>query len=86
MARPSKISTLTERGQVSIPSHLRSELSLRPGQKLRWKRVDDHVLQVEVLRETEPMDARAMIGFARTFRDDLLPTAEWMKILREGED
>jgi hypothetical protein len=29
--------------------------------------------------------AMASLGFAHTFRSDLLTTAEWMAILREGE-
>lgn len=78
------ISTLTERGQVSIPAELRRELDLHQGQRLLWERVGEGELRVRVLRDAEPVGAEAMRGFARRFRRPRR-TAEWMADLREGE-
>lgn len=79
------VTTVTERGQISIPARLRDELSLGQGQKLRWEKVSDHELRVVVL-EDQPAGARAMLGFARRLHRKPRRTADWMKELREGED
>ena len=77
------VTVLTERGQVSLPSVIRRQLKLRPGQPLRWSRVSDHEIRVMVPgRES----GRSMRGWMRRY----LPagpvrTADWLKILREGE-
>lgn len=79
------ITTVTDRGQVSIPAHLRKELELGKGQQLRWEKVGEHELRIVILEAPQPRGARAMRGFARTFRDETRPTAEWMAELRAGE-
>lgn len=84
MPMPSKISVVTERGQVSIPSQLRKELSLAKGQRLLWEKVGEQEMRVTVLPETEPRGALAMLGFAKKFRPSRR-TRDWMKELREGE-
>jgi bifunctional DNA-binding transcriptional regulator/antitoxin component of YhaV-PrlF toxin-antitoxin module len=84
MPNPSRISVVTERGQVSIPSQLRRDLALEKGRKLLWEQVGDCELRVVVLAETEPAGARAMLGFAKRFRA-ARPTEAWMAELREGE-
>lgn len=84
MPAPSRISVVTERGQVSIPSRLRQELSLTKGQRLLWERTGEHEIRVTVLTEPEPRGAVAMLGFAKRFRK-ARRTQEWMKELREGE-
>ena len=82
-ARP-RISKIGEGGQVSIPVELRQELSLEEGRLLRWEKVNEHELRIEVLPEPERRGAMAMLGFARRFRAPRR-TADWMKELREGE-
>ncbi len=84
MPAPSKISVVTDRGQVSIPSHLRKELSLAKGQRLLWEKAGDHEIRVTVLPVPEPQGAVAMLGFAKRFRKTR-PTKGWMTELREGE-
>ena len=84
MAMPSKISVVTERGQVSIPSQLRKELSLEKGQRLLWEQTAEHEIRVTVLPETKPRGALAMLGFAKRFRQ-ARRTRDWMAELREGE-
>jgi AbrB family looped-hinge helix DNA binding protein len=84
MPAPSKISVITERGQVSIPSRLRKELSLAKGQRLLWEKTGDHEIRVTVLPEPEPQGAVAMLGFAKRFRP-VRRTKDWMAELRDGE-
>jgi len=79
------VTVVTDRGQVSIPAHLRRELSLEKGRRLVWEKVGDRELRVVVLDEPAPRGARAMLGFARRFRE-VRRTADWMKELREGEE
>jgi len=84
MPAPSKISVVTDRGQVSIPAHLRKELSLASGQRLLWEKAGDHEIRVTILPDPEPQGAIAMLGFAKRFRKTRR-TQEWMAELREGE-
>lgn len=84
MPAASKISIVTERGQVSIPANLRKELSLSKGQRLLWEKVGDHEIRVTVLPEPEPGGAVAMLGFAKRFRSSRR-TQDWLTELREGE-
>jgi bifunctional DNA-binding transcriptional regulator/antitoxin component of YhaV-PrlF toxin-antitoxin module len=84
MPVPSKISIVTERGQVSIPANLRKELSLSKGQRLLWEIVGDREIRVTVLPEPEPRGAVAMLGFAKQFRSSRR-TQDWLTELREGE-
>ena len=85
MPAPTEITVVTERGQTSIPAHLRQELSLTRGQRLLWEKVNERELKVVILEPSAPRGARAMLGFARRFRTPR-STAEWMAELREGED
>lgn len=84
MPRPSTISIVTERGQVSIPANLRKELSLEKGQRLLWERTGEREIRVTVLPEAKPKGAVAMLGYARRFRSTRR-TEDWMAELREGE-
>lgn len=84
MPAPSKISVITDRGQVSIPARLRKELSLVKGQRLLWEKSGEHEIRVTVLPEPEPQGAMAMLGFAKKFRKTRR-TQDWMEELREGE-
>jgi len=81
------VTTLTDRGQVSMPAALRKELALMPGHKLLWQKVSDHECRVKVIKpHAKPKGARAMLGFARRFRPRLVRTThQWMTELRAGE-
>ena len=79
------ISIVTERGQVSIPAHLRKELGLEKGRRLLWEKSGEQEIRVVVLPAAEPRGAMAMLGFARRFRPTR-KSQDWMKELREGED
>jgi len=78
--------TITESGQISIPAELRREMKLEPGQIVTWERVSatECRLFIQRRRPVKP-DPIAAIGFAQ--RHGLVEdkTADWMKILREGD-
>ena len=79
------VTTLTERGQISIPADFRAELGLHPGDKLLWSANGDRTLLLTTVEIPKRKGAMAMLGYAKTFRETM-STAEWMKILREGEE
>lgn len=84
MPKASNVSVVTERGQVSIPANLREELRIEKGQKLLWEKAGEHEIRVQVLPETGPRGALAMLGFAKRL-GPVRSTQEWMDELREGE-
>lgn len=78
-------STLTERGQISIPSALRKAMKLRPGQSFRWHRISDREMRVSM--ETPPAPGPlAVLGYAKKLRSGpARRTASWMAEFRAGE-
>ena len=80
----SKVTTLTERGQVSVPAAVRKHLRLSPGTRLRWEELSEGECLVTVERAGPGAGARAMLGYAAEFRKPRR-TAEWMRELRDGE-
>ncbi len=78
-------STLTERGQVSLPASLRKAMGLKTGQRLRWQRVSSHEVRVTV-EAAIPAGPLAALGLGPKLRGTAArTTAGWMKELREGE-
>jgi AbrB family looped-hinge helix DNA binding protein len=80
------MTTLTERGRVSIPASLRKQLHLKPGQPLMWKKVSDDECRLCIVRQHKGRGVASMRGFMKRFqKDSALPqtTANWMKLLRE---
>jgi AbrB family looped-hinge helix DNA binding protein len=75
---------VTERGQTSIPAHLRKEMGLGKGKRLLWEKLSDDEIRIRIRPPTEP-DPVAMLGFARRFRHTRR-TADWMSELRAGEE
>jgi bifunctional DNA-binding transcriptional regulator/antitoxin component of YhaV-PrlF toxin-antitoxin module len=80
----SLVTTLTERGQASLPASLRRELGLKPGQRLRWQKLSSCEVRMLVESEQPAAGPKAMLGFAKTFRNSRR-TADWMRDLRAGE-
>ncbi|MBQ7188117.1 MAG: AbrB/MazE/SpoVT family DNA-binding domain-containing protein [Kiritimatiellae bacterium] len=77
---------VTERGQVSIPASIRESMRMTPGTALLWTRGEDGcTCVVTIVRKPQRKGAKAMLGYASTFRKPRT-TAEWMKELREGEE
>jgi AbrB family looped-hinge helix DNA binding protein len=80
------LTTLTERGQVSMPAALRKQLHLQPGQPLMWEKVSDDECRVIVVRKRKITGAKSMRGFMKRFHADMpATTSGWMDMLREGE-
>ena len=79
--------TLTDRGQTSVPAAIRRKAKLAPGQALLWEFISDHELRVVIPENVKtPPSAVAMIGYARRLNPGLpATTARMMEILRAGE-
>lgn len=78
-------STLTERGQVSVPAGLRKKMRLAPGQRLRWEQISDREIRISI-PPAIPAGPEAALGFVH--RQSPRPakrTAAWMREIREGE-
>ena len=79
--------TLTERGQVSIPAELRRDMHLIPGQTLIWQKISPTECRVIVPPKAKVKpDPVAALGFAKEHGLETMPTDDWMKMLREGEE
>jgi AbrB family looped-hinge helix DNA binding protein len=79
------LSTLTERGQISVPASLRKAMNLRPGQRLKFEPISNNEFRVFTLNNT-PAGPVAMLGYARKLRaGPSRRTDDWMRELREGE-
>lgn len=84
-----ELTTLTERGQVSVPASIRREMKLEPGQELIWRRLSEDEVRVQVLRRKKPRGAASVIGCGKELHQERgwpTRTDEWMKVLREGEE
>ncbi|MDT8388894.1 MAG: AbrB/MazE/SpoVT family DNA-binding domain-containing protein [Lentisphaeria bacterium] len=77
--------TVTDRGQISIPAKIRKDLRLKPGARLIWREVSDHECLVTVQDESDSSGAVAMLGFSKQFRETRR-TDTWMAELREGDE
>lgn len=72
--------TITGRGQTAIPVSVQDAIGARPGCMLRWEVRKSGTCVVSVVGEGKPQGARAMLGFAKTFRKTR-STAEWVREL-----
>jgi bifunctional DNA-binding transcriptional regulator/antitoxin component of YhaV-PrlF toxin-antitoxin module len=79
------ITSLTERGQVSVPADIRRAAHLRAGQALRWEMVSEEEFRVYVTPAKAPQGIFAALGFAKAWNPSNRSTAEIMKELRSGE-
>ena len=77
-------STLTERGQISVPAALRKAMRMHTGQQFRWERITDREIRI-VLEAEVPTGPRSVLGYARKLRPAARSTAEWMRELREPD-
>ncbi len=78
------VTTVTERGQVSIPAGIREQLHIQPGQRLVWEPVSETECRVRLRPALPAAGAVAMLGYAKRFRK-ARPTREWIADLREGD-
>ena len=77
--------TVTERGQVSVPAEIRKRLKLVPGTRLRWVPLSAGECKIVIDHEQAGPGAKSMLGYAAQFRETR-PTSQWMRELREGEE
>ena len=70
------ISTLTQKGQVSIPKSIRDYFNLKPFDKVHFAVKDNKIIAEPVL------DTRAMRGFIKT--NKVLSKADMKKVIREA--
>ncbi|OGA37866.1 MAG: hypothetical protein A3G26_07600 [Betaproteobacteria bacterium RIFCSPLOWO2_12_FULL_65_110] len=82
-------STLTTKGQVTIPKRLRDYLGLSPGDKVRFEYTDDGAVRIVAPREAGQVKARKASPFSalRGTRKTGMSTDEIMNLLRGyGDD
>ena len=78
-------SSLTERGQVSVPAALRKAMNLRTGERFRWERISDQELRVSIALKPS-QGPLSVLGYARKLRKGPpRRTAAWMAELRGSE-
>ena len=78
------VTTVTERGQVSIPAQIREQLHIQPGQRLVWEQVSDTECRVRLRPALVAPGAVATLGYAKRFRK-ARRTSEWIDELRKGD-
>jgi bifunctional DNA-binding transcriptional regulator/antitoxin component of YhaV-PrlF toxin-antitoxin module len=77
--------TVTDRGQTTIPARLRHQHHVEAGTQLVWDPIGPDEFRVRIERKPgRTPDPLAMLGYARNFRE-VRATADWMRDLREGE-
>jgi bifunctional DNA-binding transcriptional regulator/antitoxin component of YhaV-PrlF toxin-antitoxin module len=80
------ITTLTVRGQTSVPAKFRRAANLKPGQKLRWEQISDTTFRVAVEGAADAPGPLGVLGWARRFHAGTPPTTdEVMREAREGD-
>ncbi len=80
------LSTLTERGQLSMPASLRRKARLKAGQKLIWRWISDREFKVTVQPLTTAPGPMAALGFARKFsKSKGLSSDAALKEIRAGD-
>ena len=81
-----RITTLTERGQTSIPASIRRIAKLKPGHKLVWESISDTEFRITLLSPEEVPGPMQMLGYARRFHpNEKRTTDEVMAELRAGD-
>ena len=79
--------TITERGQVSIPAELRRDMHLTPGQTILWEKVSATecrlVIEPRAVIKPDPIGA---LNFAKEHGLPERPSDEALAELREGEE
>jgi bifunctional DNA-binding transcriptional regulator/antitoxin component of YhaV-PrlF toxin-antitoxin module len=79
------VTKLTERGQVSMPSFIRKKMGLLPGRKIIWKYISENEIRL-LVGERKPKQKGAMRGAMKNYLSgEPSTTADWMRVLREGE-
>ncbi len=79
--------TLTERGQTSIPMIIRKKLGLRPGQKMHWEIRGPNECRLLIDSAPEKPNIAKAIGFLRKINPQQPRSTDTiLRELREGEE
>ncbi|MDD2601137.1 MAG: AbrB/MazE/SpoVT family DNA-binding domain-containing protein [Kiritimatiellae bacterium] len=78
------VTTVTERGQISIPAEIRRRMNLTSGQCILREMASPTKCRIRPQTTRQPVGAKAMLGYAANFCATK-HTDEWMKELRQGE-
>ena len=80
--RDNLVTTLTARGQTTVPAKLRKAGKLKSGQRLHWRQLSpfEFLVSVEGLQETP--SAMAALGYARKFKHGYRSTREALGEIR----
>ena len=82
-----RITTVTARGQVSVPASLRRSAGLKPGRRLRWEQTSEFEFRVTVAPAEDAPGPLGVLGYALKFRGGRpVSSDEILRELREGED
>jgi len=80
------LSTITDRGQISIPASIRKAVKLKTGQVLQWEVLSPSEIRVSLPHQVKAGGPFAALGYALRFSAKKnLSTDKIMKELREGE-
>jgi len=80
------ITTVTVRGQTSVPARLRKKIGLSSGKRLHWYSVSDREFRVVVETLEQAPGPLAALGWAVRYHSSGVPGSdETMRELREGE-
>lgn len=86
MRQKTELTMVTERGQTSIPSHLRKAARVGKGDRLSWEKVSETEFRVRVVRKPKRRgDPEAMIGFALRHGLPGGRTDDYIREMRAGE-
>lgn len=81
------IATITERGQVSVPSRIRKLANLKPGVILKWEMLSSKEFRVTVSEKPTAQGPYAVLGWIkRSNPDETRSTDEIMRELRAGDE
>ena len=81
------VTTVSKRGQTSVPSFLRRSAGLSSGKRLHWYPVSEREFRVVVESDDQAPGPLAALGWAVRGRHGAsLRTDEVMRELREGEE
>lgn len=73
-------STLTEKGQTTIPKKFRDMLGLRPGEVVRFEQVDGHTISIS--RPLTAAEVRSKVGLPK--HDQALTAKEKERLTARG--
>lgn len=75
-----EVTSVTSKGQVTIPKELRQQLGIRQGSRIEFSLVGDHVEMR--IRSTPPVEARSGFGMLKSRRAAVPPDFDAAMVLK----